>query len=165
MLRVEGLNELRLAAAYFGRLDQPTRKALREEARRWSPMLVREAAVLASSQPAPAMALAKSGKITSTNAGLVATFGGTGFFNASGGRRVPVRRLVPFEFGAAQGKFEKYVSRQRTTKRAMIVRRRAQAQMRQRRPTGYFIFPAVADSTPTLVAMWVRAVAEVARGR
>jgi hypothetical protein len=36
--------------------------------------------------------------------------------------------------------------------------------MSARNPDGYFIFPAVAEMTPRLVAMWVKAIADVARG-
>jgi hypothetical protein len=36
--------------------------------------------------------------------------------------------------------------------------------MSPRKKDGYFIFPAVAEMTPKLVAMWVRAIADVARG-
>jgi hypothetical protein len=162
MLRVEGVDELRLAAAYLGRLDKPTKAAIRVQAKKWGPMLVREAVVNASSHPDPAMALARSGKITSTNRGLVATFG-VGRYK-SGKRSIPLVRMVPYEFGANQEKYERYISRQRVTKRPVDVYRRAQRQMQPRKRKGYFIFPALADTTPTLVAMWVRAIADVARG-
>jgi hypothetical protein len=162
MLHVEGERTLRTAAAYYGRMDKEVKAALRAKARSWSPLLVKEAIVRASSYGAPAVALAESGKVTSTNKGLQAKFGATGFFPASGGRRVKTTRLVPFEFGANQDKYEQYLSRQRTSKRAMQVNRRAQRQMPKRRKRGYFIFPAVADTTPVLVGLWVSAIADVA---
>lgn len=162
MLRVRGTEELAWAAAYLGRLDRPTRDALRAQTRTWSGVLVREVIVRAASQPAPAMALAQSGKITQTRDGLVATFGATGAYR-SGRRAIPVKRLVPFEFGADQQKYELYVSRHRVSRQAMRVRRRVQVQMQPRNRRGYAIFPAVAAATPTLVSMWVRAIADVAR--
>jgi hypothetical protein len=161
MLRVEGTDELRLAAAYYGRLDKPTRAAIRTEARKWGPTLVREAVVGASGRGKAAVAVARSGKVSTNTKGLIATFGSTGTFHGE-----PLRNLAaPFEFGGNQEKYETYLSRQRSTRRAMTVTRRAQRQIPARRRTGYFIFPAVADATPTLVGMWVRAIARVAEDR
>jgi hypothetical protein len=159
---VAGVEELRLAAAYLARLDTPTKAAIRTQAKKWGPMLVREAIVNASSQPDPAMAVARSGKISSTNKGLTATFG-LGRYK-SGKRSIPLVRMVPYEFGANQQKYERYIARHRTSRKAMDVYRRAQKQMTPRKRSGYFVFPALADTTPTLVAMWVRAIADVARG-
>lgn len=163
MLHVKGTAELAAAAAYFGRLDAPTRAAIRTEAKRWAPTLVREAVVNASRHGPVAVRVAQSGKTTVTGKGLVAVFGSTGFL-ASEGRRVPVARLTGWEFGADREKKTRYISRQRTSGRAMDVYRRTRRQMPPRKANGWFLHPAVAEATPTLVAMWVRAVADVARG-
>jgi hypothetical protein len=159
MLRVEGTNELRFAAAYFGRLDKPTKAAIRKEARTWGPLLVREAIVGASSRDKVSVAVAQSGKVTSSNRGLVATFGSTGRYKG----RTPLANLAaPYEFGGDREKVETYYARHRISRRAMKVSRHAQRQLSPRRRKGYFIMSAVADTTPTLVGMWVRAIADVA---
>jgi hypothetical protein len=36
--------------------------------------------------------------------------------------------------------------------------------MSARNPDGYFIFPAVAEMTPRLVSMWVKAITRIAKG-
>jgi hypothetical protein len=163
VLHVEGVNEVRLAAAYFGRLDQPTRKAVAAEAKKWAPMLVNRVQREAHTQGKPGVALAASGKVSATTKGLIASFGTTGAM-ASGSRRIPASKLAGFEFGTSkQQQKVKYVSRGRSTG-LFEVNRRVKAGMSPRRKDGYFIFPAVAEMTPKLVAMWVRAIADVARG-
>jgi hypothetical protein len=143
-------------------MDKPTRAAIRTEAKKWGPMLVREAIVHASSQPDPAMAVARSGKISVTNRGLVATFG-VGRYR-SGKRSIPLERFTGYEFGAYREQKTRYISRHKTSGKAMDVYRRVKRGMPPSRRKGYFVFPALADTTPTLVAMWVRAIADVARG-
>ena len=162
MLRVEGLRELKLAAAAFGQADQGTRRGIRDAVRRFSPVLQREVIVAAAARGPIEIAIAQSARLTANARGLVATFGSSGNF-----RGEPLRNLAaPFEFGGAQEKWESYLSRQRQTKRAMQVTRRAQRQIPRRRRDGWFIFPAVADATPVLVAMWVEAITKaVSRGR
>jgi hypothetical protein len=162
VLRVTGTRELQLAAAYFGRLDAPTRAAIRVEAKKWAPMLVREVVVKASSQPDPSMAVARSGKVSVTNRGLVATFG-VGRYR-SGKRNIPLERFTGYEFGANREQKTRYVSRHKTSGKAMDVYRRVKRGMPPSRRKGWFVFPGMAEATPTLVAMWVRAIADVARG-
>jgi hypothetical protein len=174
VLRVEGVDELRLAAAYFGRLDKPTKAAIRTEAKKWAPMLVREVIVKASSYPNPQinpsesngtppwMAVAQSGKISVTNKGLVATFG-VGRYKSKR-RSIPLERFTGYEFGGARERRTRYGSRHKTSGKAMDVYRRVRRGMAPSKRKGYFVFPGMAEATPTLVAMWVRAIADVARG-
>jgi len=160
VLRVEGLRELKFAAAAFGQADTATRRGIRDAVRRFSPVLQREVVVSAAARGPIEMAIAQSAKLTANTRGLVATFGSTGTF-----RGEPLRNLAaPFEFGGSQERWERYLSRQRQSKKAMQVTRRAQRQIPKRRRDGWFIFPAVADATPVLVAMWVEAITEAVRG-
>jgi hypothetical protein len=79
-------------------------------------------------------------------------------------RSVPVMKLTGVEFGTnKQEQKVEYVSRGRSTG-LFPVRRRVKSGMSPRNKDGYFIFPAVAEMTPRLVSMWVRAIADVARG-
>jgi hypothetical protein len=163
VLRVEGLDELRLAAAYFGRMDKPTRKAVAVEAKKWAPMVVDQVQQRAHTQGRPAVAVASSGKVSATTKGLVASFGTSGYM-ASGDRRIPVSKLTGYEFGTGkQQQKVAYTSRGRSTG-LFKVQRRVKAGMSARNTDGYFIFPAVAEMTPRLVAMWVKAIADIARG-
>jgi hypothetical protein len=107
--------------------------------------------------------------MSATTKGLVASFG-TGGYMASGGkgnskpRSIPVSKLTGAEFGTNRhGQKVAYTSRGRSSG-LFKVQRRVKSGMSSRNPDGYFIFPAVAEMTPKLVAMWVRAIADVARG-
>jgi hypothetical protein len=163
MLRVDGIDELRLAAAYFGRLDKPTRRAVAAQAKQWAPMLINQVQREAHTHGPPAVAVAASGKTSATTKGLVASFGTSGYM-PSGGRRIPTSKLTGYEFGTGkQQQKVKYVSRGRSTG-LFPVRRRVKSGMSPRNKDGYFIFPAVAEMTPRLVSMWIRAIADVARG-
>jgi hypothetical protein len=82
----------------------------------------------------------------------------------SDGRRVPVAKLTGYEFGTGkQAQKVAYTSRGRSTG-LFKVKRRVKSGMSARNTDGYFIFPAVAEMTPKLVTMWVKAIAGVARG-
>jgi hypothetical protein len=163
MLRVDGADELRLAAAYFGRLDAPTRKAVASQAKQWAPLLINQVQRRAHTQGAPAVAVAASGKVSATTKGVVASFGTAGRM-ASGGRSIPTSKLTGYEFGTAKQRQKvAYTSRGRSSG-LFEVERRVKSGMSPRNTDGYFIFPAVAEMTPRLVAMWVRAIADVARG-
>jgi hypothetical protein len=169
MLRVDGIDELRLAAAYFGRLDKPTRKAVAAEAKQWAPMLIHQVQQRAHTQGKLGVAVADSGKTSATTKGLVATFGTSGTMPSGGKgnskpRSVPVMKLTGVEFGTnKQQQRVAYTSRGRSTG-LFPVRRRVKSGMSPRNKDGYFIFPAVAEMTPRLVSMWIRAIADVARG-
>lgn len=156
MLRVDGVPEVQAAAQYFARLEAPTRAAIREQSRAWAPQLVRAAAARARGEVEAA--LAQSGRTTVSTRGLVAVFGSSGSFKGT-----PLRELTGFEFGAYRDDFTRYLSRRNG--RAFTVTRRTKKQMRQRNKDGWFIFPAVAQTTPALVSAWLRAITEVARGR
>jgi hypothetical protein len=163
VLRVDGVDELRLAAAYFGRMDKPTRRAVAVEAKKWGPMLVDRVQREAHPHGKPAIAVAASGKTSATTKGLVASFGASGSM-ASGGRRIPAAKLTGYEFGTnRQQQKVAYTSRGRSTG-LFKVERRVKSGMSARNPDGHFIFPAVAEMTPRLVAMWVKAIADIARG-
>jgi hypothetical protein len=163
MLRVEGIDELRLAAAYFGRMDKPTRRAVADEAKKWGPMLVDRVQREAHTKGKPGVALAASGKTSATTKGLTATFGTSGAMT-SGSRRIPTSKLAGYEFGTdKQQQRVAYTSRGRSTG-LFKVNRRVKAGMSARNPDGYFIFPAVAEMTPRLVSMWVKAITAIAKG-
>ena len=156
MLKIDGTAELKATAALFGRLDKPTRDAIRGEAKSWAPTLTR-AAMRRAREPVD-VAVAASGKVTQTSKGLTATFG-TGTWH--GEKLANLAR--PWEFGTARpDEYGKYVSRQRTSRKGMQVKRRVQKQVPPAVRAGRFIYPAVADCTPDLVGRWVRAIAEAA---
>jgi hypothetical protein len=144
-------------------MDKPTRRAVAVEAKKWGPMLVDRVQREAHTQGKLGVAVAASGKTSATTKGLVASFGTTGFM-PSGKRRIPVSKLTGVEFGTSkQQQKVRYVSRGRSSG-LFEVERRVKAGWSQRNRDGYFIFPAVAEMTPKLVAMWIRAIADVARG-
>ena len=156
MLSVEGTNALKLAAAAYGRAPKEVKAAIRKEAKEWFPVLRSTASeyAVATGGGELEFAVARSGKLTVNNRGLIAVFASTGRFHGT-----PLNRLAaPFEFGGNQQKWEKYISRQRTTKERITVTRRAQAQIPPRTPKGRFLYPAVARTTPELVARWIRAI-------
>jgi hypothetical protein len=160
---VEGADELRLAAAYFGRMDKDVRRAVAAEAKQWAPLLVNQVQRRAHTQGAPAVAVASSGKTSATTKGLVASFGTSGAMT-SDGRRVAASKLTGYEFGTGkQGQKVPYTSRGRSTG-LFKVKRRVKSGMSARNPDGYFIFPAVAEMTPRLVSMWVKAITRIAKG-
>lgn len=152
MLKVNGIPELEAAAALFAHLDKPTMAAMRKESTKWAPKL-RAAAVQGAKGPID-HAIAASGKTTVTAKGLRAVFG-SGSFHGE-----PLSALTrPWEFGTARPQAKtSYLSRQRTSRRAMKVTRRTQLQVPKRAVNGRFIYPAVARATPDLVSLWVRAV-------
>jgi hypothetical protein len=151
MLTVE-TDEVRAAAALWGRLDKPTRDGIRKASTAWAPALQR--AVLRRAVTPIPKAVAMSGKVSVNNKGLVARFGSTGTFKGT-----PLARLArPWEFGGGHGKYTEYVTRSRAGN-GYRIRRRAAEQVPDRYPKGRFIYPAVADATPSLVSMWVRAIA------
>jgi hypothetical protein len=157
VLTVRGLTELQAAAVAFKECEAPIRKALQKEARTWAPTLVAAAAANARGQ-VQQQEIAASGRTTITNKGPTAVFGSTGRAG-----RTPLAKLArAYEFGTddRQRKTE-YLSRHRTSKRAMHVKRRTMAQLPARNPDGHFIHRAVAEKTPDLVARYVRAIAEV----
>jgi hypothetical protein len=130
-------------------MDKDVRRAVAAEAKQWAPMLVNQVQRRAHTQGAPAVA--------------VASFGTSGTM-PSGGRRVPVAKLTGYEFGTGkQAQKVAYTSRGRSTG-LFKVQRRVKSGMSARNTDGYFIFPAVAEMTPKLVTMWVKAIAGVARG-
>jgi hypothetical protein len=126
-------------------------------------MLVDRVQREAHTQGRPAVAVAASGKTSATTKGLVASFGTSGRF-ASQGRAVPTSKLTGYEFGTdRQRQKVAYTSRGRSTG-LFKVQRRVKSGMSARNRDGYFIFPAVAEMTPRLVAMWVKAIAGIAKG-
>jgi hypothetical protein len=160
---VKSVREVQLAAQYFGRMDKDVRRSVAAEAKQWGPMLVNRVQQDAHSHGRPAVAVASSGKVSATTKGLVASFGTSGTM-ASGDRRIPVSKLTGYEFGTGKQRQKvAYTSRGRSSG-LFKVQRRVKSGMSSRNPDGYFIFPAVAEMTPKLVAMWVRAIADVARG-
>jgi hypothetical protein len=169
VLRVEGADELRLAAAYFGRMDKDVRRAVAAEAKQWGPMLVDQVQRHAHAQGKLGVAVADTGKISATTKGLVASFGTSGYMKSGGKgntkeRSVPVIKLTGAEFGTnKQGQKVPYTSRGRSTG-LFKVKRRVKSGMSARNPDGYFIFPAVAEMTPRLVSMWVKAITRIAKG-
>jgi hypothetical protein len=160
MLNVRGDETVAAAAAYYGQLDQPTRKALREQARRWAPTLIKQAVLGAHSKQQGAVA--SSGSTTLSGNGLVALFGSAGRLGGTSMRTI----AAPYEFGTNDRERKtRYLSRHRISKKAMTVTRRTRRQLPPYRRTGYFAYPAVAETTPTLVGMWVKAIIEVAEAR
>jgi len=89
-------------------------------------------------------------------------FGSTG--RVSGARLSEI--AGPYEFGTARRNSKtKYLTRHRSSRKEYFVERRTHVQLPPRNPDGHFIYPAVADQAPALVARWVRAVAQaVQRG-
>lgn len=156
MLSIRGTDELKAAALLFRNADRATRAAIAKESRQWSPELKRAAQARARGRVD--RRIANSGRTTTTARGLKATFGASGSL-PSGERLAEVTR--PFEFGTGNREAKKtYLSRQRTSKRRMYVTRRTQRQIPRRNDKGRFLYPAVADVTPDLVARWVRAIAK-----
>lgn len=159
MIEVRGTSELRLAAAFYGRMDRPTRDAVRDAARGWAPGLV--AAARGNAVGEVQAAVAGSGRTTSTSKALVATFGAAGSLHGE-----PLRLLAaPYEFGGNREKTTTYLSRHRISGRSMRVTRRTARQLPRRKATGWFVHPAVAEETPRLVGLWVKAITAVAEGR
>jgi hypothetical protein len=161
MLKITGADELKAAAAYYGRLDAPTKKAVRSASQSFAPRLKRAAA--ARARGPVDRRIAQSGKVTVNNKGLVAVFGSTGRLPSG----EPLRTVAaPYEFGSGRRQTTTtYLSRQRQTRSAMRVERRTKVQLPGILPTGRFLFPAVADVTPELVSAWLKALADVARDR
>lgn len=129
----------------FAKTDAAARKGVREQAKTWAPTLLRE--TVRDAKPGPETWLAKSGKVTVNSNGLVARFGTTG-------RAVEV---TGFEFGAYRNKYQTYLSRHKTSGKAMQVTRRTTNQMRTRNPHGWFLHPAAKRTTPVLVSRWLAA--------
>lgn len=161
MLSIHGVDEVKAAAMMFAKAPAETRKAIQKESRAWAPTLKQAAQSRARGRMQNR--IANSGKITVTGNGLKATFGASG--KASHGTSLgEVTR--PFEFGTDTTQaYTEYLSRHRVTRRAMRVKRRTKKGLPHRDERGHFIYPAVADATPKLVARYVRAIAQaVTRG-
>jgi hypothetical protein len=156
MLRIDGVEELRAAAAAFSAADKATRDGIKAEARKFGPILQRAAERRAAPLGPIEAAVARSGRVAANARGITAVFGSTGSFK---GEHLSTF-AGPWEFGGNRDKVTKYVSRHRISKKAMVVARHASRQIPRRTPDGRFIYQAVGDTTPTLVSMWVRAVAK-----
>ena len=161
MLKIEGLTELQAAAVTFSRVEAPIRRAIQAEARTWAPTLVQAAKMRA--EFGPQHAIASSARTSVTNRGPKAVFGSSG----STGRGAPLARVArPFEFGTNNQKRKTtYYARQRQTKRSMQVTRNTVIQLPYRNAKGRFIYPAVAETVPDLVARYVRAIARAVTTR
>jgi len=155
MLKVRGIPELEAAAILFKNADRETRRALAQQSKAWAPTIIR-AAKMHAELPQD-RAIAGSGRVTVNTKGIVATFGAAGRL----GSGTPLREITrPFEFGTQNDDtFTTYLSRQRTTKRAMKVTRRTRKSLPAWNKTGRFLYPAVADTAPELVSRYVRAIA------
>lgn len=129
------------------------KKNLDEESRRFAPMLVRSAQAHASGEVEKA--IAQSGSVRIVRDGFVVSFGRKG--RVSGAKLGEITRQ--YEFGTNDpDRFSEYRSRHRTSGKAMKVRRRTRRQLPAFVKTGRFIYPALAEVTPKLVARYVRAI-------
>ena len=152
MLKVD-TRDLRLMVHRFDSADVEIRRAISEESKRWAPTLVRAAQSRAHGEVEKKIAKSAQTKVTAK--GLVATFGASGRVG-----RTPLRELTrPYEFGTIRP--EQYTTyRSRRNGKALRVTRRTQRQIPPANSDGRFIYPALAATTPKLVARYVRAVAE-----
>jgi len=156
MLTVQGMTELQAAAVLFRDCGAPIKKAMQQEAKTWTPTLIRSAQAHARGEVQKR--IAQSARPSVTNKGPKVSFGASGRVTGS-----PLGKITrPYEFGTDdRNKKTTYLSRQRTSKKAMRVNRRTMRQLPARNADGHFLYPAVAATVPDLVGRYVRAIAGV----
>lgn len=157
MLTVEGLPELRAAVRLFGECGKPIRRELDRESRAWAPTLAAAARRRAAGEVEGR--IAASARTSVSGKGPRVVFGSSGKVGDT-----PLREVTrPYEFGAPQRATHTtvYLSRHRTSRKAMRVERHTHRQLPRYQPKGRFLYPAVAETAPDLVGRWVRAVVRV----
>jgi len=151
---------MKAAAALFAHAPDETRKAIRKANREMEPQIARmisQHAGAARDGSKVDFKIADSVRINTGQAGVTVVVGNVGKVG-----RAPIRDIVwQYEFGTNDREHRtEYLSRQRTSKKAMGVKRRTRRQLPRRTPDGRMVYPAVADIAPKLVAEWVRVIAQ-----
>ncbi len=156
MLKVEGVEELEAVVLLFKRAPAEIKRGIRQESRAWAPSIV--AAAKSMARGPVERRIAASGKVTVTDRGPVARFGSSGRLRPG----VPLARIARhYEFGTNRRNMKtKYLGRNRYTRDAQFITRRTRRQLPQRNATGRFVYPALAEETPALVARYVRVIAK-----
>ena len=159
-MRFEGIPELRAAAALFAHAPDETRTAIRKTNREMEPQIARiihrHAGAARDGSKVDAR-IADSVRVRSGDRGVSVVVGSVGKVG-----RTPLRDVVwQYEFGTNDREHKtEYLSRQRTSKKAMKVTRRTRKQLPQRTAKGRMVYPAVAEIAPKLVTEWVRVIAQ-----
>ena len=152
MIEIDDTDLERVVKA-FRSMSKEQKAGMRRGIKRFDPLV--KAYLGARARDPVQRALAKSAKVGAVKDGMVVRVGTSGKWGSSPG--VTLRELArPWEFGGRQQRYEQYVSRRKGT-RSFVVNRRTQRQIPPRNPTGYFVYPAIAEAVPELASMWVGA--------